>query len=124
MRNRLRTRWIDPSTRKSMPNVRLIAFSSRDSAAKRASDIKYIVSVNGAFTAQLPAALKAAIRAQVHEPIHAQHPLDGMFRALRGLIRLLCIAGLNGTQQHPVDMASGGLNYEFNEVIAIETITG
>jgi ribose transport system substrate-binding protein len=30
------------------------------SAAKRASNIKYIVSVNGAFTAQLPAALKAA----------------------------------------------------------------
>jgi ribose transport system substrate-binding protein len=30
------------------------------SAAKRATDIKYIVSVNGAFTAQLPAALKAA----------------------------------------------------------------
>jgi ribose transport system substrate-binding protein len=30
------------------------------SAAKRATNIKYIVSVNGAFTAQLPAALKAA----------------------------------------------------------------
>ena len=40
MRSRLRSFWIVPSSRKSMPKVRRMALSSRVSAAKRASEVE------------------------------------------------------------------------------------
>ncbi|WP_375476291.1 sugar ABC transporter substrate-binding protein [uncultured Jatrophihabitans sp.] len=75
------------------------------SAAKRASDVKYIVSVNGSFTAQLPQALSAAGLAGKYKIISGQGTSADQHNVLTGTQLATINSPLTESGWQDVDMA-------------------